>query len=697
MSDAQDLLVEIGTEELPPKALRGLSEAFTGAVVAGLEQAGLAHGGARSYAAPRRLAVLVRDLAPSQPDRVVERRGPAVMAAFDEEGCATKAALGFARSCGVEVEELEQMRTEQGSWLVFRQQQLGRSAQMLAPEIVNQALEHLPIPKRMRWGALEVEFVRPVHWVVLLYGGEAIETPIMGVTAGRETRGHRFHHPQPIYLGQPGAYAPLLETQGHVLADFDERREAIRGQVMEVASGAGGRAVIDEALLDEVTAMVEWPVAVLGAFDPGFLEVPSEALISAMKAHQKYFHLMDGEGRLLPNFVTVSNIESRDPSVVRAGNERVIRPRLADADFFWRRDRKTSLAERLERLAEVVFQRKLGSLYDKVERTVALAGAIAVRLGVDKYLAERAAELCKCDLMTDMVGEFPELQGTMGRYYAGHDGEPEEVAAGIEEHYLPRFAGDRLPQTGVGRAVAIADKIDSLVGIFGVGQSPSGDKDPFALRRAAVGLVRILIEQDLDLDLHWLIETAIGIYDQRQPKAVNASVAPEVFDFVVGRLDQYYATQGYSADEIEAVVCLRPSRLNDLDRRLRAVAAFRRLPEAESLAAANKRIANILKKTDETIPERFDPALVREDAERALVERLQELDDELGGLFDAGRYEAAMKQLARLRAPVDGFFDGVMVMVDDRAVRGNRLALLHGVQQRFLRVADVSRLQPTSE
>ncbi|MEJ2345480.1 MAG: glycine--tRNA ligase subunit beta [Gammaproteobacteria bacterium] len=679
MSDARDLLVEIGTEELPPKALRRLSEAFTHAVVTGLGQADLAHGAARGYAAPRRLAVLIRDLAPTQPDRVVERRGPAVTAAFDEEGCATKAALGFARSCGVEVEQLEQMRTGQGSWLVFRQRQQGRTAQKLAPEIVTQALERLPIPKRMRWGALEVEFVRPVHWVVLLYGDEAIEAPILGVTSGRETRGHRFHHPQPIYLGEPEAYAPLLETQGHVLADFDERREAIRGQVIEAASGAGGQAVIDAALLDEVTAMVEWPVAVLGAFDQRFLEVPSEALISAMKAHQKYFHLVDGEGHLLPNFVTVSNIESRDPSVVRAGNERVIRPRLADADFFWRQDRKTRLDERLERLADVVFQRKLGSLYDKVQRTIALTGAIATRLGVDKYLAERAAELCKCDLMTDMVGEFPELQGTMGRYYAGHDGEPEEVAA------------------GVGRAVAIADKIDTLVGIFGIGQAPTGDKDPFALRRAAVGLVRILIEQDLELDLDWLIDSAIGIYDQRQPNVISGSVAPEVFDFVVGRLDQYYAGQGYSADEIEAVACLRPSRLNDLDRRLRAVAAFRRLPEAESLAAANKRIANILKKTDEAIPERFDPALVQEDAERVLAERLQELDGTLGGLFDAGDYEGAMQQLARLRAPVDGFFDGVMVMVDDGALRGNRLALLHGLQQRFLRVADVSRLQSRNE
>ncbi len=693
MNATRDLLIEIGTEELPPKALKRLSQAFTDGVRDGLAEAELSHGAVQGYAAPRRLAVLINDLAEQQPDKKLERRGPAVTAAFDDEGCPTKAAEGFARSCGVSVEQLARLETEQGSWLVHRSEQQGQPTSALVPAIVSKALDALPIPKRMRWGDLNVQFVRPVHWLVLLFGDEVIDAEILGVRSGRETRGHRFHHPANIYLGEPAAYAPLLETEGHVLVDFDQRREAIRGQVMEAAAATGGHAVIDEDLLDEVTSMIEWPMAVLGNFEPRFLEVPAEALISAMKGHQKYFHVVDGNGGLLPHFVTVSNIESREPELVRAGNERVIRPRLTDADFFWTQDRKQKLAQRLRPLESVVFQHKLGSMAAKVQRLIKVAGDIAAALGGDKYQAERAAELAKCDLMTDMVGEFPELQGTMGRYYAAHDGEPGEVPQAIEEHYLPRFAGDELPQTLTGRAVALADKLDTLVGIFAIGQAPTGDKDPFALRRAALGVVRILIEQDVEQDLVEVLGWAADAYNAQQKALVASKTGKEVLEFVLGRLQPYYSAHGYAHDEIDAVVCLRPARLNDLDKRLRALAEFRQLPEAEALAAANKRISNILKKSEETVPERFDTAVFTDAEEGVLAEQLRAKEAEVAPLFAARDYEQAMKQLAALREPVDAFFDKVLVMAEDKAVRLNRLALLKRLRNLFLQVADISRLQ----
>jgi len=693
MNATRDLLIELGTEELPPKALKRLSHAFTEGVREGLAAAELSHGALQSYAAPRRLAILISDLSERQPDKQVERRGPAVTAAFDDEGCPTKAAEGFARSCGLSVEALERLETEQGSWLVHRSEQKGQPTQALIPGIVAQSLDDLPIPKRMRWGDLKVQFVRPVHWLVLLFGDEVIDAELMAVRAGRETRGHRFHHPQKIYIGEPAAYAPLLETEGHVLPDFDQRREAIRGQVMEAAAATGGHAVIDEDLLDEVTSMIEWPMAVLGNFEPRFLEVPAEALISAMKGHQKYFHVVDANGALLPHFVTVSNIESREPELVRAGNERVIRPRLTDADFFWNQDRKHKLASRLASLESVVFQHKLGSMAAKVRRLMAVAGAIAESLGGNKYHAERAAELAKCDLMTDMVGEFPELQGIMGRYYAAHDGEPGEVPQAIEEHYSPRFAGDVLPQTVTGRAVALADKLDTLIGIFAIGQAPTGDKDPFALRRAALGLVRILIEQDVELDLVQTLETAAAAYNDQDANRVSEKVVHEVLEFVLGRLHPYYNQHGYAYDEIDAVVCLRPTRLNDLDQRLRALAEFRRLPEAESLAAANKRISNIIKKSEAVVPSQFDAGLFSDAEEKTLANRLNAMEAEVAPLFAARDYEQAMKRLAGLREPVDAFFDKVLVMADDEAVRLNRLALLNRLRNLFLQVADISRLQ----
>lgn len=704
MKENRDLLIEIGTEELPPKSLRRLSDAFNQGVREGLDKASLTYSELKGFATPRRLAVLVKDLASSQASKKVERRGPAITASFDDEGCPTKAAKGFARSCGLEnVEDLEKLETDKGSWLVFRNQEEGKPTSELIPEIVQKSLDKLPIPKRMRWGDLKVQFVRPVHWVVLLFGEEVINAEILSIKAGRETRGHRFHHPENIYIGEPATYAPLLETQGHVVADYESRREAIRGQVLEIAAAIKGNAVIDEDLLDEVTSMVEWPVAVLGNFEEQFLEVPPEALISAMKGHQKYFHIVDQAGKLMPHFITISNIESRDPSVVRAGNERVIRPRLSDADFFWNQDRKQTLEARTDSLKTVVFQNKLGTLYDKVERVSSLAGYIAKQLNGDEQMAKRAAQLCKCDLMTEMVGEFPDLQGIMGRYYAINDGEPDEVAIAIDEHYKPRFAGDALPSTVSGQAVAIAEKLDTLVGIFGIGQIPTGEKDPFALRRAALGVLRIIIESKLDINLAELLGVAATQYMDviwalpdkltKEDIVAPSQVAVQVFDFMMGRLRIYYQDQGITPDVFDAVYAQGPTRPLDFDSRIHAVTSFRKLAEAESLAAANKRISNILKKADTVIPEHYNTDLLQDDAEKVLALQLSDLEKQLQPMFDSREYEAAMKQLATLRNPVDKFFDDVMVMVDDEAIRDNRLALLSNMRTLFLQVADLSRLQ----
>lgn len=690
MSNKRDLLIEIGTEELPPKALLKLSNAFTTGIIEGLEKAELAFGEVESFAAPRRLAVLVKALDDAQADKAVERRGPAVASAFDEDGNPTKATEGFARSCGISPSELETMETDKGAWLVYRSTQKGEPTADLIPGILNESLRKLPIPKRMRWGDLHAEFVRPVHWVVLLFGDDVIDTEVLSVNSGRDTYGHRFHHPAPIFLGEPAAYAPILETTGRVMADFAKRREAIRAQVMEAAEQAGGKAVIDDDLLDEVTGLVEWPLAVVGSFEERFLEVPPECLISAMKGHQKYFHMVDNKGMLMPNFITVSNIESRHPDYVREGNERVIRPRLTDADFFWSQDRKSTLEARIDSLKTVVFQKQLGTIFDKSERVGAIASKIAEVIGGNPGQAARAASLAKCDLMTEMVGEFPELQGIMGRYYAQNDGESAEVAAALDEQYMPRFAGDALPQGKIGQAVAIADKLDTLIGIFGIGQVPSGDKDPFALRRAALGALRVIIEQRLDIDLPEMLDHAAlantGLFD-------NNGVTDQVFDFMMGRLKAYYHELGVAPDTFEAVLAQRPSRPLDFDARLRAVTAFRALAEAESLAAANKRISNILKKTEESIPESVDTSLLQESEEKALHEQVEAMATTVAPQFEARDYEAALKQLAGLRDVVDTFFDAVMVMADDDAIRANRLALLTRLRGLFLEVADLSQLQ----
>jgi glycyl-tRNA synthetase beta chain len=690
MSGKRDLLVEIGTEELPPKALRRLSNAFAESMEKGLDAAALQPSSICPYATPRRLALLIRDLPPNQQDRETVRRGPALAAAFDDDGCPTQAAIGFARSCAVDVEQLDQLETKKGSWLSFRAVEKGKPVSALIPDMVRKSLAGLPIPKRMRWGDQDHEFVRPVHWVVLLFGDEVIDADILGIKADRYTHGHRFHHPQPIYIAEPEAYLPLLETEGRVLADFATRREAIRAQVLEQAKLLNGIAVIDDELLNEVTALVEWPVALSGRFDRAFLQVPPEALVSSMQDHQKYFPVEDENGKLLPFFITIANLDSKDPQQILAGNERVIRPRLADAAFFWNQDCKQTLEKHVDGLRSMVYQKKLGSLYDKQERVAGLAANIAVQIGSDGSYAERAARLCKCDLLTSMVSEFPDLQGIMGRYYASHDGEADAVCNAIEEHYRPRFAGDELPASATGQALALADRLDSLVGIFAIGQQPSGDKDPFALRRAALGVVRICIEKQLDIDLEALLNSAAETFDA-SVKAATTTAA--VFGYVMDRLRAYYQESGVEFDLIDAVLATRPTRLLDLDRRIQACRVFRQLPEAGSLAAANKRIANILKKTDQDIPAKVDVSSLVDDAEKQLAEQLDDMRSAVIPLMDAGDYTPALMQLAGLRENVDAFFDQVMVMVDDDTLRSNRLSLLQNLSELFLRVADLSRLQ----
>jgi len=693
MATKNDFLFELGTEELPPKALKNLSAALGREVCAGLKAAELAHHDVQLFATPRRLAVLVSKLDVGQADKTVERRGPAVKAAFDGAGNATPAAQGFARSCGVEIGQLETLKTDKGEWLMYNLQQAGKPAQELLPAIIENALAKLPIPKRMRWGSSPVEFVRPVHWLVMLFGKDVIDTEIYGMHASRETRGHRFHHPEMLSLTEPSAYAALLENEGWVMADFKTRSETIRAQILAIVAPLNGEAVIDEVLLDEVTGMVEWPVAVMGDFDSRYLELPAEVLVSAMKSHQKYFHVIDSQGQLLPHFITISNIESRDISVVQSGNERVIRPRLSDAVFFWEQDKKIGLAGQSSRLQSVVFQKKLGTLSDKTQRVTALCSDIAQQLGASAELAQQAAELSKCDLMTEMVGEFPELQGIMGRYYALHDGLDEKVSQALDEQYMPRHAGDRLPVSSIGQALALADKLDTLVGLFLVNEIPTGTKDPFALRRASLGILRTIIEAQLDkLDLEQLIDTALKSHQQGD--ADKGDVAAKVFDFMMDRLRGHYLDQGISHDVFDAVLACCPTRPVDFDDRVKAVTRFRALPEAESLSAANKRIANILRQADDKgLAPEIDESLLTEAAEQVLVKQLQALSKELKPILAERNYSEVLTRLATLRDSVDNFFDDVMVMVDDEAMRRNRLILLASLRRLFLQVADVSCLQ----
>ncbi|MBI2382429.1 MAG: glycine--tRNA ligase subunit beta [Gammaproteobacteria bacterium] len=695
--DTRKLLIELGTEELPAKVQVKLAEAWRDGVARGLDDAGLAHGEIAYYVSPRRLALMVADLATTSPDRAVEKRGPALNAAY-KDGVPTQAALGFARSCGVEFDALEKLETDKGAWLVFRSLEAGKPAAALMPEIVKKALSQLPIPKPMRWGAGKAEFIRPVHWAVMLFGTELIETEILGIPTGRQTYGHRFMAPEAIALASPDEYLSKLKA-AKVEAQFKLRRDAIRAQVIAEGPKHHGISVIDEELLDEVTGLVEWPVALTGKFEPEFLAVPAEALIATMKDNQKYFHIVDSNGKLLPYFITLANLESTNPASVIAGNERVVRPRLTDAKFFFETDRKQPLAARWPALEKVVFQTQLGTTAEKCTRVAELAAFIAGKIGADPELARRAARLSKCDLMTNMVNEFPELQGVMGMHYARHDGEGEDVAMALFEQYLPRYAGDALPSGKLGMALAIADKVDTLTGIFGIAQAPTGDKDPFALRRAAIGLLRILVENRLGLDLVELIAAALSNYANGElmahpPKFITAEeLKTQLVDFLLGRFRAAYTEAGIGADVVQAVLARRPTAPLDFDARVQAVAWFRELPEAEALAAANKRVANILAKVEGEIGTTVAPALLAEGAERALAEAVLGLETELTPVFARHDYRTALGRLASLRETVDRYFDEVMVNTEDAAVRANRLALLSRLRGLFLAVADISLLQ----
>ena len=684
-----DLLIEIGTEELPPKALKTLSQAFSQGVVDGLKNAGFEISQVESFAAPRRLAVLIKALAATQPDRDVERKGPSLKAAYDADGNPTKAVIGFAKSCGVEVGELQQQETEKGAWLVFKASEKGKAVSALIEDIINQSLSRLPIPKRMRWGSNDMEFVRPVHWVVLMHGKSVIDAQIMGLKTSAKTFGHRFHAPAEITLQKASEYNEKLRTQGFVIADFEERKQNIKQQVIDTAIKLNAEAVLDEDLLDEVAALNEWPIAVAGEFDKVFLEVPSEALIKTMQDNQKYFPVKDANGELKNYFITISNIDSKSPEKVKQGNERVVRPRLADAKFFWEQDQKQPLESFNEALEKVVFQKQLGSIAEKTQRVAKLAGDVATQLNANIDYVQRAALLSKSDLMTDMVGEFASLQGVMGKRYAQVAGEVEEVALALDEQYKPRGASDDTASTTTGQILSISDKLDTLVGIFAIGQKPTGDKDPYALRRASLGVLRTIIERQLDLDLKQLIATSAKLLADK----VDASkVEQDVFDYILERLRAYYLDRGIMPDVFDAVSALSPSRPLDFDKRIKAVSAFRELSAAESLAAANKRVANILKKSTSNETVLVDEKLLSEDAEKKLYQVLNTLSKTVEPMFDSGDYEAALSQLSSLRDPVDAFFDSVMVMADDDAIKNNRIALLSLMNQLFLRAADLSRL-----
>ncbi|MCW8856750.1 MAG: glycine--tRNA ligase subunit beta [Kangiella sp.] len=681
-----DLLFELGTEELPPKALKTLSNALRDNLAANLQSNDFDFDSIENYAAPRRLAIIIRNLADSQPDKNVERLGPAVAGAFNDDGSAKPAAVGFAKSCGVEVDQLDRIETDKGERLGYTIAQKGQPLSELIEDMLNSALKKLPIPKPMRWGDRSEQFIRPVHWAVLLFGDQVLNTTVLGVNTSNQSRGHRFMSPDWVTINTADDYLPKL-LAAKVNADYEQRKEQIRGQVIAQADAIGGVAQIDEGLLDEVASLVEWPVALTGKFDTEFLAVPAECLISSMAEHQKYFHVLDKDGKLMPNFITVSNIESKRPQSVIEGNEKVIRPRLADAMFFFETDKKVSLESHQAHLKNVVFQKQLGSVQDKAERVAELASKIAPMIGTDAEQAKRAGLLSKCDLATNMVGEFDNLQGVMGTYYARHDGENENVAIAMTEQYLPKFSGDELAKNPVGQCLAIADRVDSLVGIFGIGQAPSGAKDPFALRRAAIGLIRTIVENQLKLDLIDLIaHSKVSFGD----KLTNTNVETELLDFILERFRAWYLDQGVSSNTISAVMTLRPTQPLDFDARIKAVQFFQTLPEAESLSAANKRVKNILAKADIEVPGSIDSSLLQEVEEQALAKTIADAEAKLSAMTS---YQDKLQHLASLRDDVDAFFDKVMVNAEDAAVKANRLAMLKKLQDLFGSVADISLLQ----
>jgi glycyl-tRNA synthetase beta chain len=687
--NTDNLIVELGTEELPPKALKNLSEAFAQGIMQGLQQNELQYNNLRPLATPRRLAVSVEGLQAQQADKVVEKRGPSVDVAFDADGNPTKAAQGWARSNGIEVSQAQRLKTDKGEWLLHKAEVKGQSIETLLPGIVESALKQLPIPKPMRWGDSDAQFIRPVHNLTMVYGQRLIEGELLETASSRHVSGHRFHSPAGFQLQSADEYESLLE-QHHVIADQQRRISIIQKEVARLAEQLGGNVVNDDELVEEVSALVEWPVALHASFDKEFLSVPKEPLIVTMKDDQRYFPVEDKQGNLLPAFIFITNIESKDPQQIISGNEKVVRPRLADAQFFFEADKKLTLESRLSKLAAVLFQKQLGTVEDKVRRISALAGKLATQLNASADNAARAGLLCKADLVTEMVLEFPETQGVMGKHYALNDGEPSSVADAIEQHYWPRFSGDTLPQSDVAAAVALADKLDTLVGIFGIGQTPKGDRDPFALRRAALGLIRILVEGNLPLDLKNMIELA---QQQFGGLLTNNTVVEDVFNFVMGRFRPWYQEQGVDVDVIQAVISRAPSRPADFDARIKAITAFKRLDAATSLAEANKRVGNILAKSEVELDGLVNHSLLVEAEEKTLAAKLSETETSSAPEIESGNYEGALNRMALLKDDIDAFFDNVMVNAEDDKIKTNRLNLFHQLRHLFLKVADISLLQ----
>ena len=691
------LLIELGTEELPPKTLKSLSDAFSQEIIKGLLDAQLIiqqqADAATSFATPRRLAISIPEVISAQPDQTIDRRGPAVQASFKEDGEATPAAQGFAKSCGVAVNDLARLKTDKGEWLSYTLNQSGKNIAELVPSIINQAIKRLPIAKRMRWGAGTAEFVRPVHWLIVMYGADILDATVLDISSSNSSVGHRFHCSSSLLITHADDYQQVLAEKGHVIASFEQRQAKIKQQIIELAEKVGGQIEDDPALLEEVTGLVEYPTAVIGKFDQAFLQVPPECLVSSMRDHQKYFHIVDGNGKLLPYFITVSNINSKDPERLIQGNERVLRARLSDAQFFWLTDQKISLESRVTKLDSVLFHIKLGSIADKTKRLMLLCKNISQQIDADTKVAERAAMLAKADLVSDMVGEFDSLQGLMGRYYANCDGEDSLVGDCIEQHYWPKFAGARLPQSGAAQALAIADKLDSLVGLFASGETPTGDKDPYALRRAALSILRILIEKKLNLNLKDLVADSANCYASLQDIQVDSQTQQQIVDFIRGRLIAYYQSQNIPTTTIQAVMACKPDNPLDFENRVKAVSQFEQANEAKDLAAANKRIRNILKKQPIDNDAHINESLLVEAAEKTLHSAITTIESDCLALFDQGDYTQGLQKLSTLRTPVDNFFEKVMVMSEDAALQRNRLALLKKLQQLFLRVADISLLQ----
>lgn len=684
----QNLIIELGTEELPPKALKKLASAFADSFARDIAAAGLPCGEIKWYAAPRRLAVSIKDLEERQPDQIVEKKGPAVAAAF-KDGQPTKAAIGWASSNGITVDQAERFKTDKGEWLLFRAEVKGKSAVDLIPAMIENAAKALPVPKLMHWGATKYEFVRPVHTLLALYGSTLIDATVLGVKSSKTIRGHRFMGKQELVIDHADEYLSKLEQEGSVMADYDKRRSVIAKSVTDQATKLGGKADLDESLLDEVTSLVEWPVVLTAKFDEKFLRVPSEALVYTMKGDQKYFPVYDSEGKLLPNFIFISNIDSLDASQVIAGNERVVRPRLSDAEFFFDTDRKTRLESRLPSLDTVLFQKQLGTLGERAKRISELSGFIATKIGADEAKAKRAGLLSKCDLMTNMVMEFTDTQGVMGMHYARLDGEGDDIADALFEQYLPRFAGDKIPNAGISVSVSLADKLDTLTGIFGIGQPPKGDKDPFGLRRATIGVLRVITENKLDLDLLELLEKSASLHGNH---LTNKNVVNDVFEYSLARFKAMYQDEGVSAGAVASVLVRKPTRPYDLSKRVRAIVEFSKNEAAEALGAANKRVSNILAKAGDDIPESINEAIMSEEAERALATSVAAAKSDVEPMFSRGEYDSALTRLSAIRSDVDAFFDKVMVMAEDPKVRGNRLALLRDLRGLFLGVADISYL-----